>query len=294
MCNIINLPNANWIRAEHGSKSVSLTNIVDAYDHVKGGSLSEFAWDDTEIKRAKEFGPLASHLHTDLHEVIGHASGQINDGVGTPKETLKQYSSALEEGRADLIALYYLMDNKLVDMGVMPSLEVGKASYDSYIRNGMMQQLRRLKLGDIIEEAHMRNRQLIAAWAFEKGAKDNVIEKRVREGKTYFVINDYQKLRTLFGQLLRELQRIKSEGDFDAGQALIEDYAVNVDKELHQEVLKRYKKLDLAPYSGFINPELNAVYKDGKMIDVTISYPSDFSKQMLEYGQNYSLLPYIN
>jgi len=290
----INLPNSNWIRAEYGSKSVSLTNIVDAYDHVKGGSLSEFAWDDAEVKRAKEFGPLASHLHTDLHEVIGHASGQINEGVGTPKETLKQYSSALEEGRADLIALYYLMDNKLVDMGIMPSLEVGKASYDSYIRNGMMQQLRRLKLGDIIEEAHMRNRQLIAAWAFEKGAKENVIEKRIREGKTYFVVNDYQKLRTLFGQLLRELQRIKSEGDFDAGQALIENYAVNVDKGLHQEVLKRYKKLDLAPYSGFINPKLNAVYKDGKMIDVTISYPTDFSKQMLEYGQDYSVLPYVN
>ena len=226
----INLPNANWIRAEHGSKSVSLTNIVDAYDHVKGGSLSEFAWDEAEMKRAKEFGPLASHLHTDLHEVIGHASGQINEGVGTPKETLKQYSSALEEGRADLIALYYLMDDKLVDMGIMPSLEVGKASYDSYIRNGMMQQLRRLKMGESIEEAHMRNRQLIASWAFEKGAKDNVIEKRTREGKTYFVVNDYKKLQNLFGQLLRELQRIKSEGDFAAGQALIENYAVKVDK----------------------------------------------------------------
>jgi dipeptidyl-peptidase-3 len=290
----INLPNANWIRAEHGSKSVSLTNIVEAYDHVKGGSLSEFAWDDAEIKRAKEFGPLASHLHTDLHEVIGHASGQINQGVGTPKETLKQYSSSLEEGRADLVALYYLMDQKLIDMGAMPSLEVGKASYDSYIRNGMMQQLRRLKLGEHIEEAHMRNRQLIASWAFEKGADDNVIEKRVRDGKTYFVVTDYQKLRTLFGELLRELQRIKSEGDFAAGQALIEGYAVKVDEKLHQEVLNRYEKLNLAPYSGFINPKLEAIYEGEKLVDVKISYPSDFSKQMLEYGKEFSLLPTIN
>ncbi len=294
----INLPNANWIRAEHGSKSVSLTNIVDAYDNVKGGSLAEFVWDDAELKRSKEFGPLGSHLHTDLHEVIGHASGQINEGVGTPKETLKQYSSALEEGRADLIALYYLMDNKLVDMGIMPSLEVGKASYDSYIRNGMMLQLRRLKMGDEIEEAHMRNRQLIAHWVFEKGAEDNVIEKRVRDSKTYFVVNDYDKLRGLFGDLLRELQRIKSEGDFAAGQALIEGYAVKVDAELHQEVLNRYEKLDLAPYSGFINPKLEAVYQDGieggKIIDVTISYPDNFQKQMLEYSKDYGLLPVLN
>ena len=290
----INLPNANWIRAEHGSKSVSLTNIVAAYDNVKGGSLSEFAWDEAELKRGKEFGPLASHLHTDLHEVVGHASGQINEGVGTPKETLKQYASALEEGRADLIALYYLLDNKLVDMGIMPSLEVGKASYDSYIRNGMMVQLNRLKIGEEIEEAHMRNRQLIASWVFEKGAKENVIEKRVREGKTYFVINDYNKLRSLFGELLRELQRIKSEGDFAAGQALIEGYAVKVDVKLHQEVLNRFEKLNLAPFSGFINPKLEAVYENGKIIDVTISYPDNFQEQMLEYSKDYGLLPVIN
>jgi len=290
----INLPNSNWIRAEHGSKSVSLSNIVNAYDNVKGGTLSEFAWDEAEIKRGKEFGPLGSHLHTDLHEVIGHASGQINEGVGTPKETLKQYSSALEEGRADLIALYYLFDNKLVDMGIMPSLEVGKATYDNYIRNGMMQQLNRLKLGESIEEAHMRNRQLIAKWAFEKGAKDNVIEKRIRDGKTYFVVTDYKKLQTIFGQLLRELQRIKSEGDFKAGQDLIENYAVKVDPVLHKEVLARYEKLDLAPYSGFVNPKLEAVYKEGKIIDVNITYPTDFTKQMLEYGSDYRLLPTIN
>ena len=294
----INLPNANWIRAEHGSKSVSLTNIVNAYDNVKGGSLAEFAWDDAELKRGKAFGPLASHLHTDLHEVVGHASGQINKGVGTPKETLKQYASALEEGRADLVALYYLLDNKLVDMGIMPSLEVGKASYDSYIRNGMMLQLRRLKIGENIEEAHMRNRQLIATWVYEKGAEDKVIEKRNRDGKTYFVINDYNKLRTLFGDLLRELQRIKSEGDFAAGQALIETYAVKVDAKLHQEVLNRYEKLNLAPYSGFINPKLEAVYEDGnsngKIIDITISYPNNFQEQMLEYSNDYGLLPVLN
>ena len=290
----INLPNANWIRAEHGSKSVSLTNIVGALDNVGGGSLSEFAWDEAELKRGKTFGPLSSHLHTDLHEVIGHASGQINPGVGTPKETLKQYSSALEEGRSDLVALYYLMDDKLVEMGVMPSLEVGKASYDQYIRNGMMLQLRRLKPGEEIEEAHMRNRQLIASWVFEQGAKDNVIEKRQRDGKTYFVINDYIKLRTLFGELLREIQRIKSEGDFAAGQALIENYAVKVDAKLHQEVLNRYEKLNLAPYSGFINPKLEAVYKDGQIVDVTISYPDNFQQQMMEYGKDYSLLPVMN
>jgi dipeptidyl-peptidase-3 len=290
----INLPNANWIRAEHGSKSVSLTNIVSAYDNVKGGSLAEFVWDDAELKRSKEFGPLASHLHTDLHEVVGHASGQINEGVGTPKETLKQYSSALEEGRADLVALYYLMDEKLIDMGAMPSLEVGKASYDSYIRNGMMLQLRRLKKGEHIEEAHMRNRQLIANWAFEKGSTDNVIEKRVRDGKTYFVVNDYQKLRILFGQLLRELQRIKSEGDFVAGQALIEGYAVKVDEELHQEVLNRYEKLNLAPYSGFVNPKLEAIYQGDKITDVKITYPDNFQEQMLEYGKDYGLLPVMN
>lgn len=290
----INLPNANWIRAEHGSKSVSLANIVNAYDNVQGGSLAEFAWDDAELKRAKEFGPLASHLHTDLHEVVGHASGQINEGVGTPKETLKQYASALEEGRADLVALYYLMDQKLIDMGIMPSFEVGKASYDSYIRNGMMLQLRRLKEGEQIEQSHMRNRQLVASWVYEKGAVENVIEKRVRDNKTYFIINDYQKLRTLFGQLLRELQRIKSEGDFAAGQALIEGYAVKVDKALHKEVLARYKELNLAPYSGFINPKLEAVYQGDKIIDVNITYPDNFQEQMLEYGKDYSLLPVMN
>lgn len=290
----INLPNANWIRANHGSKSVSLSNIVAAYDNAKGGALKEFSWDQAAYERGKEFGPLASTLHTDMHEVIGHASGQINPGVGTPKETLKQYSSALEEGRADLVALYFLMDKKLVDMGVMPSLEVGKAAYDNYISNGMMLQLRRLEPGQEIEEAHMRNRQLVASWVYEKGLTDNVIEKRVRAGKTYFVVNDYVKLQTLFGDLLRELQRIKSEGDFKAGQHLIETYAVKVDPQLHAEAIERYKKLDLAPYSGFINPKLTPVYQGEKMVDVTVEYPTSFSEQMLEYGKTYSYLPTLN
>ena len=290
----INLPNANWIRANHGSKSVSLSNIVAAYDNAKGGALKEFAWDEADYKRGKQYGPLASTLHTDMHEVIGHASGQINPGVGTPKETLKQYSSALEEGRADLVALYFLMDQKLVDMGVMPSLDVGKAAYDNYIRNGMMLQLRRLEPGQEIEEAHMRNRQLVASWVYEKGLTDNVIEKRVRDNKTYFVVNDYVKLQQLFGDLLRELQRIKSEGDFKAGQHLIESYAVKVDPVIHAEVIERYKDLDLAPYSGFINPKLIPVYQGEKIIDVTVEYPADFTQQMLEYGTHHAFLPVMN
>lgn len=290
----INLPNANWIRAEHGSKSVSLANIVNTYDQVKGGSLAEFAWDEKEIARSKSFGSLASRLHTDLHEVVGHASGKINPGVGTPKETLKQYASALEEARADLVALYYLMDNKLIEMGIIPSLEVGKASYDSYIRNGLMQQLRRLKVGETLEEAHMRNRQLIASWVYSKGLKDNVIQKHIKANKTYFVVNNYEKLRVLFGDLLREIQRIKSEGDFLAGQALIEDYGVKVDKDLHKEVLARYETLNLAPFSGFINPELKAVMEGDEIVDITISYPNDFTQQMLQYSKDYGFLPLQN
>lgn len=290
----INLPNANWIRANHGSKSVSLSNIVAAYDSSKGGALKEFAWNEAEYNRGKKYGPLASILHTDMHEVIGHASGKINEGVGTPKETLKQYSSALEEGRADLVALYFLMDQKLVDMNIMPSLDVGKAAYDQYIRNGMLLQLRRLEPGQEIEEAHMRNRQLVASWVYEKGLSDNVIEKRVRDNKTYFVINDYIKLQGLFGDLLRELQRIKSEGDFKAGQHLIETYAVKVDPILHAESIARYKELKLAPYSGFINPKLVPVYQGDKIVDVKVEYPSDFSQQMLEYGRDHGFLPVIN
>jgi dipeptidyl-peptidase-3 len=292
----INLPNANWIRKEHGSKSVNLGNIVNAYNQAatKGSALNEFAYSPEEIERAKKYSGLAGDLHTDMHEVIGHASGQINAGVGTPKQTLKSYASAIEEGRADLVALYYVMDPKLVEIGVMPSLEVGKTEYDGYIRSGIMTQLSRLAVGEDVEEAHMRNRQMIAKWAYEKGKKDNVIEKKVRDGKTYFVINDYNKLRTIFGEQLRELQRITSEGDYKGAASLIETYGVKVDPELHKEVLARYAKLNIPPYSGFIQPKLTPVMQNGKMVDVKIEYPSDFTKQMLEYGKQYNFLPNVN
>jgi len=290
----INLPNSNWIRANHGSKSVSLTNIVGAHNAVPNKALDEFAWDRAEIDRAEQYKEIADALHTDMHEVIGHASGKINPGVGTPKETLKQYSSTSEEGRADLVALYFMMDPKLVELGVMPSLEAGKAEYDRYIRNGMMTQLYRLQPGELIEEAHMRNRAMVARWAYEQGKTDNVIERRVREGKTYFVVNDYQALRELFGQQLRELQRIKSEGDFDAIQHLVETYGTKVDPELHREVLERYAELDVAPYKGFVNPYLQPVVEDGKMVDVTVSYPETFAEQMLYYAEHFSFLPNSN
>ncbi|MBA6411874.1 dihydrofolate reductase [Parahaliea sp. F7430] len=290
----INLPNANWIRANHGSKSVSLSNIVNAYNAVPSKALAEFAWDQAEIDRAEQYKEIAAALHTDMHEVIGHASGKINPGVATPKETLKQYSSTSEEGRADLVALYFMLDPKLVELGVMPSLEAGKAEYDNYIRNGIMTQLYRLKPGELIEEAHMRNRAMVARWAYEQGQADNVIERRVRDGKTFFVINDYQKLRELFGQLLRELQRIKSEGDFEAIQHLVENYGTQVDPELHQEVLERYAALDVAPYKGFINPYLEPVIEDGKIVDIMLSYPESFEQQMLYYAEHFSFLPNEN
>ncbi|MBN7796785.1 dipeptidyl-peptidase 3 family protein [Parahaliea mediterranea] len=290
----INLPNANWIRANHGSKSVNLSNVVAAYNAVPSKALHEFAWDEAEIARGEQYKEVTGALHTDMHEVIGHASGKINPGVGTPKETLKQYSSTLEEGRADLVALYYMLDPKLVEMGVMPNLEAGKAEYDGYIRNGMMVQLYRLKPGELIEEAHMRNRALVARWAYEQGEADKVIERRVRDGKTYFVINDYQALRGLFGELLRELQRIKSEGDFEAIQHLVETYGTQVEPGLHAEVLERFAALDVAPYKGFVNPYLEPVVKDGKIVDVTISYPATFEEQMLYYAEHYSFLPSDN
>lgn len=292
----INLPNANWIRKEHGSKSVNLGNIVYAYNQsaTKGSALTEFAFSEEEVARARKYGALAGDLHTDMHEVIGHASGQINEGIGTPKETLKNYASAIEEGRADLVALYYLMDPKLIEFNIIPSLEVGKAEYDSYIRNGLITQLSRLAPGENIEEAHMRNRQMVAKWAYEKGKAGNVIEKVTRDGKTYFKINDYNKLRNLFGQLLRETQRITSEGDFEGAKNLIENYGVKVDQELHKEVLNRYAKLNIASYSGFIQPKLIPVMQDGKITNVKISYPTDFVKQMLEYGKHYSFLPDYN
>lgn len=292
----INLPNSNWIREEHGSKSVSLGNIVKSYNIIsaKSPATKEFAYDDAVIDRAKKYGALAGDLHTDMHEVIGHASGKINPGIGTPDQTLKTYASTLEEARADLVALYFILDQKLVDIGVMPSIDVGKAEYDNYMMNGLMLQLYRLKPGEHLEESHMRNRQLNAAWVFEKGQKDKVVEKVTRNGKTYIRINDYNKLRTLFGELLKEIQRIKSEGDYAAGKALVETYGVKVDQKLHGEVLARYAKLDIAPYKGFIQPRLVPVKEEGKIVDIRIEYPNDFAGQMMEYGKMYSCLPFKN
>ncbi|WP_417601336.1 dipeptidyl-peptidase 3 family protein [Owenweeksia hongkongensis] len=287
----VNLPNANWIRAEHGSKSVSLANIEHAYEEAKGaGFLEEFTFTKEELERAKKYAGNSSKMHTALHEVVGHASGKLNDGVGTPKETLRNYASTLEEGRADLVALYYIMDPKLMEMGLIDTMEVGKAEYDNYIRNGLMLQLRRLEVGEIIEEDHMRNRQLVAKWAYETGKQDNVIEKKTLDGKTYFVINDYDKLREIFGDQLREIQRIKSEGDYEAGKKLVETYGVQVDPAIHKEVLARTEKLHIAPYNGFIQPELKPVMEGDSITDIEVTYPIDFTQQMLMYGEKYSFL----
>jgi dipeptidyl-peptidase-3 len=292
----INLPNANWVREEFGSKSVSLGNIVHAYNEVSAKSpvAKEFAYSNEVLERGKLYGSIAGDLHTDMHEVIGHASGKINPGIATPDVTLKTYASCLEEARADLVALYYVMDQKLVEIGVMPSLEVGKAEYDGYMLNGLMTQLSRLKLGDNLEEAHMRNRQLNASWVFEKGKEANVVEKVVRDGKTYIKINDYERLRELFGELLKEIQRIKSEGDYEAARTLVETYGVKVDHKLHAEVLERYNKLNVAPYKGFIQPKLVPVMKGTEIVDVKIEYPADFAGQMIELGKNHSFLPWKN
>ncbi|MCF8449338.1 MAG: dipeptidyl peptidase 3 [Taibaiella sp.] len=292
----INLPNAEWIRKEHGSKSVSLSNIVYAYNVVsaKGGQTAEFVVNDTVLERMKKHSALASDLHTDMHECIGHASGKLNPGVATTDITLKNYASCLEEARADLVALYFIYDQKLVDLGVMPSLEVGMAEYDSYIMNGMITQLTRLKPGEQLEEAHMRNRALVARWAFEKGKKDNVISMIKKNNKTYVQVNDYGKLRVLFGELLREIQRIKSEGDYKGGKALVEGYGVKVDPVLHKEILERYATLNLKPYKGFIQPKLVPIMNGNDITDVKIEYPDNFFGQMMEYGKNYSFLPVKN
>ena len=290
----INLPNNNWIREQHGSKSVSLGNIIHAYANAgSSGRLKEFAFDEEEIQFEEEYGQLADKLHTALHEVIGHASGKLNPGVGTPKETLKNYSSTLEEARADLVGLYYLPDNKLVEIGISPNAEgIGKAAFDGYIRNGLITQLIRLNLGDDIEEAHMRNRQLVAAWAFEKGADENVIEKVEKDGKTYFKINDYVKLRALFGELLKEIQRIKSEGDFESGKNLVETYGVKVDQAIHKEVLERNSQFKSAPYSGFINPVLSPkMGENDEIIDIEVIQPESFKDQMLQYAKDFTTLP---
>ena len=285
----VNLPNANWIRVEHGSKSVSLGNIEDAYHSSAGkGMAQEFGFSTMHNERAEKYGELGSKMHTALHEVVGHASGKINPGVGTPKQTMKNYSSTLEEARADLVALYFILDDKMQEIGLMENKEAGYAEYDNYMSNGMMLQLRRILPGDDIEEDHMRNRQLVASWAFERGGEENVVERKVIDGKTYFVVNDYEKLRGYFGELLREIQRIKSEGDFEAGRNLVETYGVKVDQELHAEVLRRSEPLNLAPYSGFVNPEMVPVFEGDSIVDIAVEYPMDFLGQMLRYGTTYS------
>ena len=285
----VNLPNANWIRVEHGSKSVSLGNIEDAYHASSGkGMMKEFGFSSMHNERAEKYGELGSKMHTALHEVVGHASGKINPGIGTPKQTLKNYSSTLEEARADLVALYFILDDKMQEIGLMENKEAGYAEYDSYISNGMMLQLRRILPGDDIEEDHMRNRQLVASWAVERGQAENVIERKVIDGKTYFIINDYDKLRGYFGELLREIQRIKSEGDFEAGRTLVETYGVKVDQAIHAEVLRRSEPLNLAPYSGFVNPEMEPIMEGDSIIDIKVTYPMDFLGQMLRYGKYYS------
>ena len=292
----VNLPNNSWIRAEKGSKSVSLGNLIAAYSGAATGSgfLNEFCYTNEEIERAKRYGDIADKLGTLLHEVVGHASGKINDGVGTPKETLKNYKSTLEEARADLVALYYIMNPKLVEIGLMESLECGKAEYDSYIRNGLMLQLRRIEIGDVIEQDHMRNRQLVASWAYEKGKEDNVIEKKIENNKTFFVVNDYEKLQNVFGQLLREIQRITSEGDFEAGKELVENYGIQIDQQIHREVLERSAQFNSAPYGGFLNPEYTLVKEKGEIVDVLINHNDSFTEQMMKYAKDYSFLPTIN
>ncbi|MCH2198041.1 MAG: dipeptidyl peptidase 3 [Flavobacteriales bacterium] len=288
----VNLPNANWIRVKHGSKSVSLGNIVNAYDKASGsGMLDEFAHDAEEIERAKANSELAGKLHTAMHEVIGHASGKLEESVGTPNQTLLEHSSTIEEGRADLVALYYLLDPKMVELGLMESLEVGMAEYDGYIRNGMLTQLRRLELGADIEEAHMRNRAWVSNWVYEKGMADSVIVKVIRDGKHFYDIQDYDKLRVLFGDLLKEVQRIKSKGDYEAAKELVEGYGVKVDQDVHTEVLERTEKLGIAPYGGFINPVLQPVTDaQGNITDIEVVYPDDFVQQMLFYSTEYGHL----
>ena len=288
----INLPNADWIRKEHGSKSVTIANITHAYDYAAQESpkstLNEFAWDEAEIAAAKKYLSLTDEIHTDLHECLGHGSGQILPGVSP--NALKEYSSTLEETRADLFGLYYIADPKLVELGILPDMEAYKAQYANYIRNGMMVQFSRVELGRKNTEAHMQNRKLIAEWCYEQGKADNVIEKKVRDGKTYFVVNDYETLRGLFGKLLAEIQRIKSEGNYKAGKALVETYAVNIDPALHKEVKERYDALGLKPYGGFVNPEIVPVTKGGKVVDYRVEYPDDYLGQMLEYGRKYATL----
>ena len=291
----INLPNSNWIRSAHGSKSVTIGNLTDAYSKAARGNgfSQEFVISPAEIKLMETYGDITDNLHTDLHECLGHGSGKLLPGLDP--DTLKAYGSTIEEARADLFGLYYLADDKLVELGLTPDAEAYKAQYYSYMMNGLMTQLVRIELGNNIEEAHMRNRALIARWALEKGAADKVVEFVKKDGKTYVQVNDYKKLRDLFGQLLAEIQRIKSEGDFNAARELVENYAVKIDPTLHAEILDRYKKLNLAPYKGFINPVYTAVKDaEGNITDVTIDYTEGYAEQMLRYSSEYANLPYRN
>ncbi len=288
----INLPNADWIRKEYGSKSVTIANITHAYDAAANESpksvLDEFAYSDEEKAAQRKYGNFDDEIHTDLHECLGHGSGQLLPGVSA--NAMGEFASALEEARADLFGLYYIADPKLVELGILPNMEAYKPQYSNYIRNGLMVQTNRIELGRQITEAHMQNRQLIAAWCYEQGLSANVIEKKVRDGKTYFVVNDYEALRGLFGKLLAEIQRIKSEGDYEAGKALIQKYAVDIDPVLHKEVRDRYAALGLKPYGGFVNPEIVPIVKDGKVVDYKVEYPDDFLGQMLQYCHKYSTL----
>ena len=290
----INLPNADWIRRDHGSKSVTIDNITYAYDKAAQGNgfTEEFVLRAEDRERMAKYGKLADDLHTDLHECLGHGSGRLAEGVSPT--ALGSYSSTLEETRADLFGLYYIGDEKMIELGLIPSFELAKAAYADYIMNGMMTQLSRIELGKDVEESHMRNRKLIAEWCYEHGKADNVIEWVVENGKRYLVVNDFEKLRTLFGEMLYEIQRIKSEGDFEAGKALVEKYAVKVDPELHKEVRERYYALNIEPYGGFVNPEYELVEADGKVVDVKISYPANYVEQMMHYAEHYSFLPNVN
>lgn len=290
----INLPNADWIRRDYGSKSVTMENITDAYEKAAKGNgfLEEFCYSQKEIDLANTYGSMASNLHTDLHECLGHGSGQLLPN--TSSDALKNHSSVLEECRADLFALYFLADEKMMELKLIPSFDVTKTEYNAYLRNGLMTQLTRINPGKDIEQAHMRNRQLITTWCYENGKNDNIIEMVVKNNKTYIVINDYIKLQGLFAQLLAEIQRIKSEGDYEAGKQLVETYAVKVNQKLHSEVLKRYAKLNIAPYGGFVNPVFTPILKDNNIIDVKVDYTDSYSEQMLKYSKEYSFLPYYN
>lgn len=288
----INLPNADWIRRDYGSKSVTIANITHAYDYAAQESpkstLTEFAYDQAEIDAYKQYGSYTDEIHTDLHECLGHGSGQLLPGVSST--ALGEYQSTLEEARADLFGLYYMADPKLVEIGIMPNAEAYKPAYSNYIRNGLFVQFTRVELGKQNTEAHMQNRKLIAEWCYEKGAARGIIEKKMRDGKTYFVVNDYEALRGLFAELLAEIQRIKSEGDYAAGKNLVETYAVNIDPQLHKEVLERYAALNLKPYGGFVNPDIVPVEKDGKVVDYKIVYVDNYLQQQLDYGKKYRTL----